>query len=261
MKATLITGASSGIGEEFARQLAAQGNNLVLVARSEDKLKALCDELKEKNKIEAEYVAIDLVEADADKKLFDETTRRGIDVDLLINNAGFGSMGYFDELDLDWELKMVALNVSSLVALTHRYLQPMVERKSGAIMNVASTAGFQPVPFMATYSATKAFVLTFSEALWEEYRPFGIKVMAFCPGGTQTNFFDAAKMERPIMRTVQTPEEAVKVALKGLKKGRSHIISGWMNYITTESQRLVPRSVSARVVGKALRGRFKKKVV
>jgi hypothetical protein len=259
MKATLITGASGGIGEEFARQLAREGHNLILVARSEDKLKTLCDELKAKNKIEADYVAVDLAEADADKSLFEETTRRGIDVDLLINNAGFGSMGYFDELDLDRELEMVDLNIRSLVALTHRYLQPMVERKSGAILNVASTAGFQPVPFMATYAATKAFVLSFSEALWEEYRPHGIKVMAFCPGGTQTNFFSAAKMERPIMRTVQTPEEVVKIALKGLKKGKSHIISGWMNYITTESQRLVSRSVSARVVGRTLRGRFKKK--
>lgn len=259
MKATLITGASGGIGEEFARQLAAQGHNLVLVARSEDKLKVLCDELKEKNKIEAEYIAIDLVEADADKKLFEETTRRGIEVELLINNAGFGSMGYFDELDLDWELKMVALNVRSLVALTHRYLQPMVKRKSGAIMNVASTAAFQPVPFMATYAATKAFVLSFSEALWEEYRPFGIKVIAFCPGTTKTNFFEAAKMDKPAMRVIQSPEEVVTVALKGLKKGRSHIISGWANYFVAEVQRLTTRSMAARVAGKALRGRFKKK--
>lgn len=260
MKATLITGASGGIGEEFARQLAREGNNLFLVARSESKLKELCDELKAKHKIEADYFAIDLIERDADKKLFDETVRRGVEVAFLINNAGFGSMGYFDELNLDTELKMIDLNVRVLTALTHRYLQPMVARKSGAILNVASTAGFQPVPFMATYAATKAFVLSFSEALWEEYRPHGIKVMAFCPGGTQTNFFEAAKMERPIMRTVQTPEEVVKVALNGLKKGRSHIISGWINYITTESQRFVPRSLSLKVVGKTLRSRFEKKV-
>lgn len=259
MKATLITGASGGIGEEFARQLAREGSNLFLVARSEDKLKALCDELKAKHKIEADFFAIDLGESDADKKLFDETTRRDVEVDLLINNAGFGSMGYFDELDLQRELEMIDLNVRSLAALTHRYLQPMVERKSGAILNVASTAGFQPVPFMATYAATKAFVLSFSEALAEEYRPHNIRVMAFCPGGTQTNFFEAANMERPIMRTVQTPEEVVKVALNALKKGKSHIISGWVNYITAESQRLVPRSLSLKVVGNALRSRFEKK--
>lgn len=259
MKTTLITGASGGIGEEFARQLACEGNNLFLVARSQSKLKELCDELKAKHKIEADFFAVDLIEVDADKKLFDETSRRGIEIDFLINNAGFGSMGYFDELDLNTELKMIDLNVRVLTALTHRYLQPMVERKSGAILNVASTAGFQPVPFMATYAATKAFVLSFSESLWEEYRPHGIKVMAFCPGGTQTNFFEASKMERPIMRTVQTPEEVVKVALNGLKRGRSHIISGWINYLTTESQRFVPRSLSLKVVGKALRSRFEKK--
>lgn len=259
MKATLITGASGGIGEEFARQLARAGHNLFLVARSEDKLKALCEELKAKHKIEADFFALDLGERDADKKLFDETTRRNVEVDCLINNAGFGSMGYFDELDLQRELEMIDLNVRSLVALTHRYLQPMVERKSGAILNVASTAAFQPVPFMATYAATKAFVLSFSEALAEEYRPHNIKVMAFCPGGTKTNFFEAAKMERPIMRTVQTPEEVVKIALNGLKKGKSHIISGWVNYITAESQRLVPRSLSLKVVGNALRSRFEKK--
>jgi len=259
MKATLITGASSGIGEAFARRLARDGHNLVLVARSEDKLKALCDELAQKHNITADYVAIDLVEKDADKELFEETTRRGFEVNLLINNAGFGSMGYFDELDLGWELKMIDLNIRSLVALTHHYLQPMVERKSGAIMNVASTAGFQPVPFMATYAATKAFVLSFSEALWEEYRPHGIKVIAFCPGGTKTNFFSASKMERPIMRTIQTPEEVVEVALKGLKKGKSHTISGWTNYLVAEVQRLTTRSLAARVTGKALRGRFEKK--
>lgn len=259
MKATLITGASGGIGEEFARQVAARGNNVVLVARSENKLKALCDELKEKYPVITDYVAIDLTKPEADKRLFEETGRRGIKVDFLINNAGFGSMGYFHELDLERELEMIDLNISSLVALTHHYLQPMVERRNGAILNVASTAGFQPVPFMATYAATKAFVLSFSEALWEEYRPHNIKVMAFCPGGTQTNFFKASNMERPIMRTIQTPEEVVKVALKGLEKGRSHIISGWTNYIVAESQRLVTRALSARIVGKSLRSRFEKK--
>jgi hypothetical protein len=153
---------------------------------------------------------------------------------------------------------MVDLNVKSLVALTYRYLKPMVQRKNGAIMNVASTAGFQPVPFMATYAATKAFVLSFSEALWEEYRPRGITIIAFCPGTTRTNFFKAAKMDKPAMRTIQTPEEVVTVALNGLKRKKSHIISGWTNYFVTEAQRLVPRSLSARVVGKALRERFEK---
>ncbi|MBA3768769.1 MAG: SDR family NAD(P)-dependent oxidoreductase, partial [Acidobacteria bacterium] len=130
-----------------------------------------------------------------------------------------------------------------------------------AIINVASTAAFQPVPFMATYAATKAFVLSFSEALWEENRPLGIKVMALCPGVTNTNFFDAAHIERPPMRATQTPEQVVETALRGLMRGRSHVISGWINYLMTESERLVPRSLVARVVGTALRPRYETKKV
>jgi short-subunit dehydrogenase len=132
----------------------------------------------------------------------------------------------------------------------------MRERRAGAIINVASTAGFQPVPFMATYAATKAFVLSFSEALWEENRPFGIKVMALCPGVTNTGFFEAAQIERPPMRVAQTPEQVVETALRGLERGRSHVISGWANYFLTESERLVPRSLIARMVGTALRPRY-----
>src|SRR5256885_14150808 len=128
----------------------------------------------------------------APQRLFSETANRDLQIDFLINNAGFGSMGDFATFDLDRELNMIDLNVRSLVELTHRFLQPMRERKSGTILNVASTAAFQAVPFMATYAATKAFVLSFSEAVWEENRPLGVKVMAPCPGVTDTNFFEAA---------------------------------------------------------------------
>src|SRR5436190_3359213 len=177
MNTTLITGASSGIGEAFARKLAARGRNLLLVARSEDKLITLCSELGRSQRISAQFVAMDLAEDGAAARLFDEVSGRDLQVDLLINNAGFGSMGDFAELDPDRELGMIDLNVRALVDLTHRFLQPMRERRGGAIINVASTAGFQAVPFMATYAATKAFVLSFSEALWEENRSYGIKVM------------------------------------------------------------------------------------
>jgi len=178
MKTTLITGASSGIGEVFARKLAARGDNVLLVARSEDKLMTLCNELGRINSIRAQYVAMDLSRPDAPTRLVAEAQKRDLEIDLLINNAGFGSMGDFAKLDLARELNMIDLNIRALVELTHRFLVPMRERKRGAIINVASTAGFQPVPFMATYAATKAFVLSFSEALWEENRPYGIKVMA-----------------------------------------------------------------------------------
>ena len=253
MNTTLITGASSGIGEVFARTLAARGHNLLLVARSEDKLITLCNELGRIKSTHAQYVAMDLSEKDAPARLFAETQKRGLEIDFLINNAGFGSMGDFAKLDLETELTMIDLNARSLVELTHRFLLPMRERKSGSIINVASTAGFQAVPFMGTYAATKAFVLSFSEALWEENRPFGIRVMALCPGVTETNFFEAAQIERPPARVIQTPEAVVDTALRGLARGKSHVISGWTNYFVTESERLMPRSVVVRIAGKMMR--------
>ncbi len=257
MNTTLITGASSGIGEEFARQLAARGENLLLVARSTDKLKALCDELSGAHKINAQYIAQDLTRSEAADRVFAETERRGLIVGMLINNAGFGAMGDFAHLDLERTLQMIDLNIKSLVALTYLYLAPMRERKQGAIINVASTAAFQGVPYMATYAATKAFVLSLSEALWEENRPYNVSVMALCPGVTETNFFDAAQVEhKPPVRMVQTPAQVVKTALHGLKRGRSHIISGWSNYLMTEAERLVPRSLVERMAGKAMRPIF-----
>src|SRR6185369_243528 len=162
MNVTLITGASSGIGEAFARKLAASGHNLLLVSRTEEKLMMLCNEAGRSNNIRAEYFAVDLSRPDAPQRLFEETQKRELEIDLLINNAGFGSMGDFARLDLDRELEMIQLNVRAVVDLTHRFIGPMRERKRGTIINVASTAGFQAVPYMSTYAATKAFVLTFS---------------------------------------------------------------------------------------------------
>ncbi len=256
MNATLITGASSGIGEVFARRLAARGRNVLLVARSEDKLITLCNELGRSNSIRAQYVALDLSLPESPARLFAEAEKRGLTIDLLVNNAGFGSFGDFAKADLARELNMIDLNVKSLVELTYRFLQPMRERKQGAIINVASTAAFQGVPFMTTYAATKAFVLSFSEALWEENRTFGIKVMALCPGVTDTNFFEAARGEKPPARASQTPEEVVDTALRGLARGKSHIISGWINRVMTESERLAPRALVTRMAGRMMRGRY-----
>ncbi|MEH6408834.1 MAG: SDR family NAD(P)-dependent oxidoreductase, partial [Leeuwenhoekiella sp.] len=177
MKVTLITGASGGIGKAFAQILAAQNHNLFLVARSAEKLKILCDDLNNRYNIKADYFPLDLTVFDADKQLFDETQKRKLEVAWLINNAGVGSAGYFSELDIASELKLLSLNINALVAITHRYLVPMRERRSGTIINVSSTASFQPIPFMASYAASKAFVTSFSEALAEEYKPFNIKIM------------------------------------------------------------------------------------
>jgi short-subunit dehydrogenase len=255
MNTTLITGSSSGIGAAFARKLAMRGRNVLLVARSEDKLITLCNELGRISGVRAQYFAIDLTEPDSPLKLFEETKRRELEIDMLVNNAGFGSMGDFARLDLSNELKMIDLNVTAVVELTHRFLIPMRERKQGTIINVASTAGFQSVPYMATYAATKAFVLTFSEALWEENRKHGVHVMALCPGVTETNFFEASQMERPPMRTIQTPEEVVDVALRGLARRKSSVVSGWTNFLMVETERLVPRSMVIKLAGKALRSR------
>jgi hypothetical protein len=253
MTTTLITGASSGIGEAFARKLAAQGHDLLLVARSEDKLIALCNELGLNHNVRAQYFVADLSQPESPARLFDEARERNLEIDLLINNAGFGSMGDFAELDLHRELNMIDLNVRSLVELTHLFLQPMRERRTGSIINVASTASFQPVPFMTTYAATKAFVLSFSEGLWEENRPYGIKVMALCPGVTETGFFEASRMKPPPARMVQTSAEVVDVALRALKRGKSSVISGWPNRIAAEAERLVPRALILRVVGAIMR--------
>jgi len=256
MNTSLITGASSGIGEAFARRLAALGRNVFLVARSEDKLVTLCNELGRENRVRAQYFVLDLSQPDAGERLFAETEKRGLEIDLLVNNAGFGSMGDFVKLDQARELNMIDLNVKALVDLTYRFLPPMRQRKRGAIINVASTAGFQPVPFMATYAATKAFVLSFSEAIWEENRPYGIEVLALCPGVTETNFFEAAHGHRPPARAAQTADEVVGTALKALGRGKGHVVSGLSNLVMVEVERLVPRSVVVRVAGRMMRKSF-----
>ncbi len=257
MGTALITGASGGIGEVFARRLAARGDNLMLVARSEGKLAALCDELARAHKVAAHYLAADLAERDAPARVFAETERRGLTVETLVNNAGYGSVGEFAELDLENELRMIDLNVRAVAELTHRYLAGMRRRRRGFVVNVASAVAFQPVPFMATYAGTKAFVLSFSEALWEENRAHGVKVLALCPGSTDTNFFAAAGTGTPPRSVVQTPEEVVETALRALEQGRGHVISGWGNFLMIEAGRLAPRSLVTRVAGRILRRRYK----
>ncbi|MCY7374816.1 MAG: SDR family oxidoreductase [Pyrinomonadaceae bacterium] len=259
MKATLITGASGGIGKAFAVKLAAEKHNLVLVARSADKLHELCDELMLEHQITAHYVALDLTAPDADSRLFAETEKHGFEIEWLINNAGFGSMGDFARLDIESELKMINLNITALVALTHRYLQKMRERKSGVIINVASTASFQPLPFMATYAATKAFVTSFSEAIAEENRSHNIVVTALCPGPTDTNFFAAANAEPFKMKGMETPEAVVETALNAVRRGQSTVVSGWTNYAVSVFGTLTPNFLVTRTIGSFLRPKFEDK--
>ncbi len=260
MKVTLITGASSGIGEGFARRLAAEGHNLVLVARREKALHELCDELMLKHEIFAHYVVLDLAEPDPDLKLLAELKKHDLEVDWLINNAGFGSVGDFARLDIDHELQMIELNVTALVTITHAFLQGMRERRKGVIINVSSAAGFQPIPFMATYAATKAFVSSFSEAIAEENRPYGIQVLALCPGSTKTNFFAASNIERPIqVKGQQSVEDVIDTAMRAVKAGRTKVVSGIANKIGAMLGKYSPNSISRKAMAKMLRPRFQGK--
>lgn len=251
----LVTGASSGIGECFARALAARGHNLILVARSTDKLEALADEFRTQHSVLAVPLPVDLSAPGAAAQLNQVLQERGLGVDLLVNNAGFGARGRFWELPLDRQAPMLHLNVQALVELTHLLLPPMVAQHRGGIINVSSTAGFQAVPYTSVYAASKAFVTSFSEGLAEELRPFGIVVVTLCPGGTRTNFFVASQYGRPkLPGGMQDPPEVVAAALRALDRGGGTVVPGLLNKASLLSQRLVPRRVVARIAARIFRG-------
>ncbi len=185
----LITGASSGIGEAFARELASQKKNLVLVARSQDKLEQLATELEQQEQIQTLVIPQDLTEPKAGKLVYDKIKAQGWTIDLLINNAGFGDYGNFDDRSLDKQISMIQLNITVLTELTRLYLPEMKQRKKGGIINVSSIAGYQPLPYMSVYAATKAFVLSFTEALWAENKDSEVNILALCPGSYSIEFF------------------------------------------------------------------------
>ena len=250
----LVTGASSGIGECFARALARRGHNLVLAARRKPKLQALAEELRTRYSISAEPVDIDLSVAGAAERLLQTLQERHLAVSLLVNNAGFGARGRFWELPLDRQAQMIRLNVGALVELTHLLLPAMVAQRGGAIINVASTAGFQPVAYTSAYAASKAFVTSFSEGLAQELRGSGIAVVTLCPGGTRTNFFVASQYGRPkLPGGMQRPEEVVEAALRCLDRGGGLLVPGVMNKLALVAQRLLPRWVVARVAARLFR--------
>ncbi len=251
-KTALITGASSGIGAAFAHALAAQGTHLVLVARTEDKLRDLATTLATQHTIRAEVLSADLSRPEVGRELFAATQQLGLPIDMLINNAGFATYGSFDSLDAEREQQEIMLNVAAVVDLTHRFLPAMLARRSGSIINVASTAAFQPIPYMAVYGASKAFVLSFSEALWGEYRSKGIRVLALCPGATSTNFFNTVGTEDAGLGSKETPEKVVQVALRALERGRPSVISGRRNTLMANSGRFAPRGFVVRMGERAM---------
>lgn len=251
----LVTGASAGIGETFARHLARQRHDLVLLARRRDRLEALASELSTGWGIAAEVLEADLGK-DAGTALGEERLRVG-DIDLLVNNAGFGTRGEFARLPLERELEELDVNVRALLRLSHAALGSMIERKRGAIINVASTAAFQPMPYNATYAATKAFVLHLSEALHEEARQHGVTVTCLCPGPVKTGFQEVAGIDRSRVPTPMwtSPDAVVETALAAMRDGQAVVVPGALNKIGAVAARLAPRSLSRRVAGGVFRGR------
>ncbi|HEY0753963.1 MAG TPA: SDR family oxidoreductase [Ktedonobacteraceae bacterium] len=254
-KTALITGASSGIGKAFAQALAARGTNLILVARSENILHELAQQLTQQHGISATVLAADLCKEEALATIQQEVQTRGLSVDLLINNAGFATYGHFETLDAQRDREEVLVNVAAVVELSHAFLPSMVARGAGAIINVASLGSFQPAPYMAVYGASKAFVLSFSEALWAEYRAKGIHVIALCPGPVATSFFDrVGSDEEPAVGAKVKPEMVVMHALRVLeRRQRSVVIPGWSNSVLSLLPRMIPRRMTARLVESLLR--------
>ena len=245
MSTVLITGASGGIGYELANLFARDHHNLVLVARSGDKLGQVAAELQTHG-ITVKTVALDLAQTPAPGFLFDQLQREGIAVDILINNAGFGAFGEFAHMPDDQIFGQIDLNITALTRLTKLFLPPMLARRSGRIMNVASTAGFQPGPLLAVYYATKAYVISFSEAIANELRDSGVTVTCFCPGATHTGFAKRARTEKSRLFKALGGMSAEKVALDGYRavmEGRGLAISGVHNWAVAQSTRFAPRKL------------------
>lgn len=249
----LITGASSGIGLDFARLFAEGGYDVVLVARSEGKLRELAAELSGKYGVRAVPLAADLADAAAPGRLAERLEAEGLTVDVLVNNAGYASYGPFAETDLRDEMNMIQVNIAALTALTKRMVPGMVARKQGRILNVASTAAFQPGPLMAVYYATKAYVLSFSEALSNELQGTGVTVTCLCPGPTKTGFQARAKMEESKLvkgKDIMDSATVARAGYEALHRGTAVIVPGLMNKMMTQSVRLLPRGAVTRIVRK-----------
>ena len=251
-KWALVTGASAGIGVALAEELAAGGTHLILTARRKDRLEELAKALTAKHKVKTEIFVADLAEPSAPGKIFAFTREKGIEIDLLINNAGFGQYGEVPAVETKRLLDMVQVNCSAVVHLTRLYLPQMVARRRGDVLILASTASFQAVPYISTYAATKAFDLLFAEGLAEEMKPYGIRVCALCPGSTESEFHVVSGQEK-FKKHAETAQKVARTGLKALAAGKSYVISGLGNYLGAHGERLVPR----RFVTKVAAGMFK----
>lgn len=252
-KWALITGASAGIGWELAKQLAAGGAHIVLTARRVDRLQQLAAELRGKHRVSVETFAADLTRPEASQQIYEFTSSKQLEIDLLVNNAGFGAYGYIHQIPAERMLEMIQVNCSAVVHLTRLYIAGMVQRRHGDILILASTAAFQAVPFNSVYAATKAFDLLFAEGIAEEMRPFGVRVCALCPGSTDTEFQKVAEQPTRVFRSAETAEKVARVGLEALASGKSYVISGAMNRLMMESERVAPRSFVVKMAAKMMR--------
>ncbi len=248
----LVTGASSGLGETFARQLARKGYDLVLVARRRDRLDRLAEEITKAGGARAEVLEADLSRPDGVAVAEERIARGG--VEMLVNCAGFGTLGEFAQLPVERELEEIDLNVRALARLSHAALEQMTKQRRGTIINVGSTGAFQPVPYMATYAATKAFVLHFSEALHEEAKKYGVTVTCLCPGPVKTEFQEVSGVRQERLRIGWTSaEKVVAQALKAAARGKAIAVPGGMNQVTSMSTRFAPRFLVRKVAGAVFR--------
>ena len=247
-KWALVTGASAGIGVALATRLADGGTHLVLTARRRDRLEGLARKLKEAHGIQTEIFVADLAQPDTPEKIYAFTRQKGITIDLLINNAGFGQYGELTQVDSQRLLDMVQVNCTAVVHLTRLFLPDMIARRRGDVLILASTAAFQAVPYISTYAATKAFDLIFAEGLAEEMKPHGIRVCALCPGTTESEFHAVAGQEQFTNKHgKETAEKVARTGLQALAAGKSYVISGLGNYLGAHSQRIVPRRAVTRI--------------
>jgi short-subunit dehydrogenase len=256
-KWALITGASSGIGKAYAERFAKEGANLILVARNKDSLEALANELHTSAGIKVLVIPKDLSKLSASEELYKEVEAAGIHVEILINNAGFAVYGKLHETEFQRNQEQLMLNIVAVSSLTQLFIKPMVEKgNSGVVINVASTAGFQPLPYMANYGASKSFVRQFSEALWAEYKNEGIKVLAVCPGATETNFFSVVNAKEASVGKRDTPENVVDESLKALACGKIYVIPGPVNnFLLSQLGRVTTHKFAAKLTEKVMRPR------
>ena len=252
----LVTGASAGIGAALAQELAIGGTNLVLTARRKDRLEALAHRLVTAYRIQTHVFPADLADPTAPEAIFAFTRDKGIEIELLINNAGFGKYGDFRSISKERLLEMVQVNCSAVVHLTHLFVQGMVARRHGDVLILASTASFQAVPYISTYAATKAFDLLFAEGLAEELKTYGIRVCALCPGSTESEFHVVAGQDKFIHRA-ETAQKVARTGLKALAAGKSYIISGLGNYLGAHGERLVPRRFVTRTAARMFKPKEK----